>query len=123
MREFNRYHTHIFATMNTPARFEHSTATTWRPLVDIYERADGLLVIVQLPGVDQDRIEVSAEEGRLTIAAVRPERFPEGTVRVHQMEIPSGRFARTIPLPPDADISRIEAGYDEGYLVIEIPKK
>lgn len=102
-------------------RYQGSTA--WAPLVDIFERAHGIEVVVELPGVDKEQIGVTVERGVLTIRGFRPKHIPEDTQRVHQMEIPYGPFERSVELPFDADIDNIEAGYDEGHLTIRIPRK
>jgi len=95
---------------------------SWQPPADIYERDDALIVVVELPGVDKGDISVTAEQGVLSITGVRPKRIPEGTHRVHQLEIPHGQYCRVLRLPDDADLEHIEAEYKEGYLVIEIPR-
>lgn len=99
-----------------------SSTDTWEPPIDIYERKDSLVIVVALPGVDKDRIRISAEPGVLEVSACRPQSIPEGAQRVHHMEIPYGRFERTVRLPDSADVARIEAHYEQGCLTIEIPK-
>ncbi len=105
------------------ARMGHMPTGTWQPLLDIYERKDSILIVVELPGVDKDRITVTIEQGVLKIVGYRPKQVPEGTEHVHQMEIPYGHFARYVKLPPCADIEKVEAKHDRGYLTIEIPRK
>ena len=102
--------------------FMYST-TAWRPLIDIFERGDSILIVVELPGIEKEAISVTIDRGVLTIRGFRPKRVPENTLCVHQMEVPYGPFERSVALPACADLQRVEAKHEEGYLTIEIPRK
>ncbi len=125
MKQFNPYFSYVHTAVTSlggTARLEYLRSAAWRPPVDIYEREDSILVIVELPGVDKEEISITVEENLLKITGVRPKTIPESTQHVHQMEIPYGRFARTVQLPSRADVDHIEAKYNEGYLTVEIPR-
>lgn len=102
-------------------RLSEPHSGTWQPLVNVYERADDIVVMVELPGVDKDKIRVDIEGDILRIEGERPARIPEGTHHMQQMEIPVGRFARLLRLPRNAERENVEAEYDKGYLTITIP--
>jgi HSP20 family molecular chaperone IbpA len=72
---------------------------TWEPPVDILETDHELWIIVALPGVVPDDIEVSMEGDLLQVAGQR--RLPQvaRTASIHRLEIPHGRFERRIKLP------------------------
>lgn len=126
MSDFNRDTSNIMSSFGMTARIsrlEYTRSTEWEPPVDIYELEDRVLVVAELPGCPKDQVEVTLEGSRLKISARRARHLPEGTIRVHQMEIPTGRFARTVQLPPCSDVDRIEAKFDHGCLTIEIPKR
>ena len=107
----------------TPRRqLESFSPIEWEPPLDIYETDSKFVIIAELPGVKKDQVHVSVEQNILTIEGDRPKRVPSRTVHVHQMEIPSGRFARRIQLPAETDVERIEATFREGYLRIEVPR-
>ena len=53
--------THRYATIDGKTLFEHSHGTAWRPLVDIYEQPGGILIAVDLPGIDKESIQVVVE--------------------------------------------------------------
>jgi len=95
----------------------------WQPLLDIYEGADGITIVAELPGVEKDQVSVCVEGQALRISGVRHKYVPTDTQRVHQMEIPYGPFSRTVDIPIGSDIDRIEAEYEHGYLTIKIPRK
>jgi HSP20 family protein len=101
----------------------HVCSSTWCPAVDVYQRKDAIVLVVELPGVDRDRLDVTIEGGMLRIKGHREARVPEGVTHVHQMEIPYGPFVRLVRLPDGTNVDQIEAKYDEGFLTVEIPKK
>lgn len=72
---------------------------TWEPPIDVFETAEKLWIVVALPGVDPERLEVLIEGGVLSIAGERslPQQFRHA--EVHRMEIPHGRFERQLELP------------------------
>lgn len=78
------------------------TASGWEPPVDVLETETELLVVVALPGVKTDEMEVIIGHGELTVRGTR--RWPtlERPLRVHRIELPHGRFERRLPLPPGA---------------------
>ena len=94
----------------------------WRPSLDIYELADRIVVLVELPGVEKEHVRVTFDQGILNIEGERPDPAPGGTVQRHQIEIDYGRFRRRIRLGIPVKSSEIEAGLNDGYLRVEIPK-
>jgi HSP20 family protein len=75
------------------------TASGWEPPVDVLETEAGLLVVVALPGVKADDIEVVIGSGEVLVRGTR--RWPtlQRPARVHRIELPHGRFERRLPLP------------------------
>lgn len=74
------------------------TRPTWEPPIDVFEDDDGIVIIVALPGVSADRVEVSYEPGVLVVRAERPVPFSGTRRAVRHLEIPYGCFERRIPL-------------------------
>lgn len=101
----------------------HPHSTTWEPMIDVYERPDGIVIIVELPGVEKERISVTVEDDMLKISGFRPKQIPEAAQHVHQMEIPYGPFARRVRLPDWADVESVRAAYEGGYLTVEVSRK
>jgi len=104
------------------ARIDPLPPSMWQPPVDIYERGDAILIVMEIPGVNKDQIEVTLKGGVLKISGFRSKRTPEATTHVHRIEVPSGRFVRYIRLPACADVAGIEASHEDGFLTITIPK-
>jgi len=76
-----------------------SPQPAWQPPVDLFETAGTLWVIVALPGVPAERVEVHVEAGRLVVRGVRPTPAALRQARIHRLEIPQGRFERRLELP------------------------
>ncbi|MDB4910906.1 MAG: heat shock protein Hsp20 [Gemmatimonadetes bacterium] len=95
--------------------------TSWVPDVEVLRQPDNFLVRVDLPGVAPDEIDISIDDGLLTIAGERTQERREADDGVVRTERTYGGFLRTIVLPEGADESRIEARVDNGVLEINVP--
>jgi HSP20 family protein len=83
-------------------------ATAWAPALDISERKDAYLVTVELPGVEADDLEITLEDGLLTIQGER--------------HFAHDSFRRSITLPAHVMAEGIQASADNGVLQILVPK-
>lgn len=72
----------------------------WEPPVDIFETEDKIKIVVVLPGVPKERVDVISHDGMLTISGERPLPIDPTATLIHRLEIPYGRFERHIKLPP-----------------------
>lgn len=90
--------------------------------VDAYRQGDRFWLHVDLPGVDQDSIDLEVEKNTLTVSAERKwERNGDEDLSVILNERPQGSFSRQFFLGDGLDPDKIEAGYDAGVLTISIP--
>jgi HSP20 family protein len=95
----------------------------WVPAVDICETEGALTFSVELPGVRPEDVEVTAEEGILTIHGARTAVRSEGEdERYHLVERSYGSFLRRFQLPQGVDADKIEADVKEGVLQVRIPR-
>lgn len=97
-------------------------AAGWTPLADVLEAAEGFVVVMELPGVEQDDVEVQVDGDELV---VRGERRMPGPVRpesFHRMERSYGSFSRAIRLTEEVDPARVTAQFRDGLLRLELPK-
>ena len=100
-----------------------ATATAWAPALDISERKDAYLVTVELPGVDVDDLEITLEDGLLTIQGERHFAHDSSEQQhFHRVERRYGAFRRAITLPAQVMAEQIEATADNGVLQILVPK-
>ncbi len=104
----------------------HTSADAWTPAINVYEAEGYYRIVVDLSGVNPDKIELRVENGLLNIGGQRPiPGLPEDqrAVKLLMMEIDHGNFSRSVRVPRDADIEAITATYRCGYLWIRLPKK
>src|SRR5215212_8274019 len=98
------------------------TATAWAPALDISERKDAYLVTVELPGVEADDLEITMEDGLLTIQGERHFAHDSSEQQFHRIERRYGAFRRSITLPAHVMAEGIQASADNGVLQILVPK-
>jgi HSP20 family protein len=94
----------------------------WVPPLDVRETDDRFELSLDLPGIDPDGVNVSFEDGMLTITGRRDFAEENRGETWHRIERGFGTFARSVRLPRTADPDRIEATYDKGVLTITVPK-
>jgi len=99
-----------------------ATATAWAPALDISERKDAYLVTVELPGIELDDLEITMEDGLLTIQGERQFTSESTEQQFHRIERRYGAFRRSITLPAQVQAEQIEASFDNGVLQIVVPK-
>lgn len=101
---------------------EHVDEGSWRPPVDIFEEPTRLRVMMDVPGLAEDAIEIEVDGSFLR---VRGERWPAqgGNGRsCHRLERSCGCFQRVFTLPAVVDRDAIEAVCERGVLLITLPK-
>src|SRR5260370_18793505 len=76
------------------------TAACWEGPVDIFETENALTIVIALPGVDPDQVQVTLSAGVLIVSGERPLPVESKTARIHRLEIPHGHFQRRIEVPP-----------------------
>ena len=99
-----------------------SGAFQWRPVVDISETPKHYVIKVELPEVDKEDVDVTVENGLLTISGERRYENEEEDETRHRVERMYGRFSRSFALPPDIDEQAISAKTRNGLLKVRIPK-
>lgn len=100
-----------------------STRRGWAPAVDVREDNKEIALEVELPGIKPSDVEVTAENGVLTIRGEKQSTATENTEgRYHVIERSFGSFTRSFQLPSGVDERRIEADFADGLLTVRIPK-
>ncbi len=94
----------------------------WSPALDVYEQKDHFTVKTELPGLKREDIEVSMEDGVLSISGERKSEEKSDTAEVRRTERFFGRFQRTVSLPTPVNVAKIEAQYKDGILTVTLPK-
>lgn len=75
------------------------TSASWEPPADVFAGERELAIVVALPGVAAEDVEVVAEPGAIVVRAQRPQPLGGACHAVHQLEIPYGYFERRVALP------------------------
>jgi HSP20 family protein len=107
-------------TVNAPERIEEATYFT--PLVDIVEKDDSFIFKADLPGVRADQVDISYDDGVVTLSAKVEPRQPQGVKYIWQ-EYGVGPFYRQFILRSPVDAAGIQASLQNGELTLTIPKE
>jgi HSP20 family protein len=97
----------------------------WAPNADVIEHAGGLVVRLELAGVDPGSVQLTATAGALVVHGQRKNPDAAGVspeYRFRQMEIEYGPFERVLPLPFPVDQQKARARMVQGLLEIELPR-
>ncbi|MBN2731884.1 MAG: Hsp20/alpha crystallin family protein [Balneolaceae bacterium] len=92
------------------------------PSIDISETEDQFLISAELPGMKKEDINISLENGRLSISGERSLKNEEEGKTFHRVETQYGSFSRSFRLPDYVDEETINASYNDGLLNISINK-
>jgi len=102
-----------------PAGREPGSA--WLPPIDLYETAEEIGLLVDLPGVDPAAVDLTVSGRTLTLRGEKP-RDPSDQALGRTLERPSGPFHRQVELPDDVDVDAIRAEAHNGVLSIRLPR-
>ena len=92
------------------------------PRVDVVDNDKEIKVSVELPGMDEDDIEVSLAHDMLTISGEKRQEKEDRGKNYHRMERSYGAFKRSIPLMYEVDENKAEATFKKGVLTVTLPK-
>jgi len=139
MRVRHRYVTYTTSSMNEQQDLERLfhelwhvrqrtmlRAGEWRPLSDVYETPDELVVKMELAGVPEDAIEITVYADHLVVTGHRGQHDPAASadsgVSFHEAQIHYGAFRAEVRLPVVVDGQRVTASLDQGFLLIHLPR-
>ena len=119
--QFNREINRFF--YNTRAQSAANEEHNWAPAVDIREEDKRYLLIADIPGVKRDDVEITLEDGVLTVKGERASETGETREGFRRKERIHGTFMRQFTLPDTVNADNISAAVNDGVLEIEIPKQ
>ena len=96
---------------------------SWTPVCDMYQTADALVVWLELPGLEQEQIDVRVEGDELVVSGEREIEREQPGERFHRVERPYGKFIRRFNLPSSVDREAIEATFRDGQLRVTLPNR
>ena len=92
------------------------------PQVDVAETDSEIVVSAELPGLDDEDIEVSLARGLLTISGEKKQEKEKKGRNYYHVERSYGSFQRSVPLPSEVDAGKVDAVFKNGVLTITLPK-
>ena len=114
-REFDRL---LGTTFGAP------TLTAWSPAVDVRESDNDFIVTAELPGLAKDDVDITIENGVLSLSGEKKEEHEEGKANSgrYNVERRYGRFRRSFSLPRGVDADNVSAKFSDGILTVTLPK-
>jgi HSP20 family protein len=109
-------------TATRPNYDDEVSKCDWRPIVDIYDSENAIIINAELPGVTKENITLDVKENILTIKGARKAEEEVRKENYYRKERCFGSFERAFTLPSAIDPSKITANFKEGVLRVEIPK-
>src|SRR5689334_4018979 len=113
----------FFENWTAPTGKDQLAAGNFVPPVDVYEDEHNLVLKLEIPGVNEEDLNVSLENNTLTVQGERKFEKEEKEENFHRIERRYGSFTRTFKLPNTADTEKVEAGYEKGILKITVAKR
>jgi HSP20 family molecular chaperone IbpA len=103
---------------------ERGQPVGWMPAMEIVEDKNALIVTAELPGLAATDVEISVDDGVLTVSGEKHEEKMEGTEESEHylFERRYGSFRRSFTLPNTVDVEKINAEFDNGVLKVMLPK-
>ena len=109
----------LFADLWEVFPFSRGFRRGFRPQVDCYRTDEHVFVVVELPGIDPDSVQLVAGPRALVIAGHR--RRPKDCGQYRQMEIDYGPFQRQVTWDEEVDAEAASASYERGMLRVTLP--
>src|SRR5438067_8892504 len=94
----------------------------WSPSVDVYQDEDNVFVKAELPGMKKEEIDISLQNGMLTISGERKHEEEHKEGESFRSERFFGKFQRSVSLPSEVDVKNVKAAYKDGILTVTLPK-
>lgn len=123
LREFFGDDPFMGLTLFPEGRGREAFPDSFSPAMDVSEEKDRIVVRADLPGLKKDEIDVSYDNGFLTIKGERRSEKEDKDKRYHRVERVYGAFQRSIQIGTQVDTGKVSATYKDGVLELVVPKK
>ncbi len=118
--EMNRMFEEMFGNLARGSRRQSNGLTEWAPAVDVLQQDGDLVVRVELPGIKQEDVDITFQNGVLTISGERKAEEQREGSGYYVRECRYGSFRRSLAVPEGTDESKIHARYDNGVLQVTV---
>ena len=92
------------------------------PPVEVAEADGEVIVTMEVPGVEKDKLQLTVSDDRLTVRGEARKESEEKRKNYYRQEIRYGAFQRSVPLPVEVDASKAHAELKNGMLKVTLPK-
>ncbi len=123
LHQINDRINHIFDQQAAAAGADSAATADWVPPADVAEFKDRFVLRFDVPGVNIDAIDITLEQGVLTVSGARERETQSADVERARVERASGRFHRRFTLPDTVDTNNVQATGRNGVLEVVIPKQ
>ena len=115
---------HMFDEQTANARGQaEGVSPPWTPPVDIYETPESFVLLAEIPGVEQEEIDLEISDDLLVLRGERPLDRGDPDLRYQRVERPNGVFQRAFRLPSGIEAEAVRASYRDGVLRVTVPKQ
>ena len=101
---------------------QRETDMVLRPRVDIFEDAEGITLVADMPGVSRERLDLQVDKDSLTIEGEARIEMPDGMEALYA-DVRSTRYQRSFALSGELAVGQIDASLKDGVLSVHIPKR
>ena len=120
---FDRFFAETLRRWPRATASEGRQAYDWAPVADVSETEAEYLIKAELPEVRKEDVNISLQDGVLTLTGERKQEKSTDEEKVHRVERFYGSFARRFALPDNVDEANIRAESKDGVLLIHLPKQ
>jgi len=112
----------LFETPLTALAGSSQLLSGWTPAIDLYEDKDSFVVKAELAGMKKEDIDLSFNDGSLSLSGERKAEDKHENAEVYRAERFFGRFQRTITFPVPVSGEQVKAHFKDGILTVTLPK-
>ena len=105
-----------------PERWQRGEGELTTPAVDVFEEKDEIVVKAELPGMDNNDIEVNISDSELILKGEKKKEEKVEEKDYYRCERSYGAFLRSVELPTDVQADKIKASFKNGILEVRLPK-
>lgn len=97
-------------------------SSSWSPLADVYETPDTFVVLLEIPGLSEEDVEVEVDADQITLRGERRMSSQARPDSFHRMERSYGPFSRTFQFGVEVETANVKAHFRDGLLRLDLPK-
>ncbi|MBN2705477.1 MAG: Hsp20/alpha crystallin family protein [Deltaproteobacteria bacterium] len=113
----------FFSVSDNEFNLNQHPGNQWSPSMDLFDSGDEYLMIVEVPGVGKDQLELTICADKVVIKGWREDSAAFAQAEVLCLERVRGRFERVILLSDSVDADGVKASLKNGVLTVHLPKK